>query len=51
METEMQSRWVRSIAYLLLAALVIVASCQAMAGAAGAPALSPAASSMEGARR
>jgi hypothetical protein len=28
----MQSRWVRWIAYLLLATLVVVTSCQAMAG-------------------
>lgn len=31
----MQSGWVRWIAYLLLAALVVVASCQAMAGPQG----------------
>ena len=33
----MQSRWVRWIAYMLVAALVVVTSCQAMAGAAELP--------------
>jgi len=33
----MQSGWVRWIAYLLLAALVVVTSCQAMGGVAPVP--------------
>lgn len=32
--TEMQPGWVRWIAYILLASLVVVTSCQAMAGPA-----------------
>ena len=38
----MQSRWVRWIAYMLLAALVVVTSCQAMAAGAPAPSSSAA---------
>lgn len=38
----MQSGWVRWIAYVLLASLVIVTSCQAMAGAALTAAATPA---------
>jgi hypothetical protein len=35
----MQSRWVRRIAYMLLAAVVVVASCQAMAAVPAATGL------------
>jgi hypothetical protein len=41
----MQPGWVRWIAYALLAALVIVTSCQAMAGPVPQPVLEPAAAS------
>jgi hypothetical protein len=45
---KMQSGWVRWIAYVFLVALVIVTSCQTMAGGAGLPLVQ--ASLSEGAR-
>ena len=36
----MQSRWVRWVAYMLLTAVVVVTSCQAMAASPGAEAAS-----------